>query len=94
MGKGNDWLRHLAEGADFFDENITREPLLELCGNNRVLIEHHCGVMEYGPNQIRIKIKNGDFAIVGMNLRLCQMCADKLMIRGKIQEIHVRKGRN
>lgn len=76
------------------DENITREPILELCGNSRVLIENHCGVIEYGPQQIRVKIKHGDFTVIGSGLRLCRMCGEKLLIRGRIEEVLVRKGRS
>lgn len=75
------------------DENITREPILELCGNSRVLIENHCGVMQYSPMEIRVKIKQGDFTVSGTGLHLCRMCGEKLLIRGRIREIAVRKGR-
>ena len=94
MGKGKNWLQRMAEEADLLDENIAREPILELCGNSRVLIENHCGVVEYGPGQIRVKIKNGDYTVRGSGLPLCRMCADKLLIRGRIEEILVRKGRS
>ena len=94
MGRGKNWLRRITEEADLLDENIKREPLLELCGNSRVLIENHCGVVEYGPLQIRVKIKNGDFTVTGNGLHLCQMCGEKLLIRGRIEEVLVRKEKN
>jgi sporulation protein YqfC len=94
LGKGKNWLQRMAEEADLLDENIAREPILELCGNSRVLIENHCGVVEYGPGQIRVKIKNGDYTVRGSGLHLCRMCSDKLLIRGRIEEILVRKGRS
>ena len=93
MGRGKNWLMRVAQTTDLLDENITREPILELCGNNRVLIENHCGVMEYGTELIRIRVKNGDYCVVGSGLRLCKMCEEKLLIRGVIQEVLVRKGR-
>lgn len=93
MGKGKNWLQRIAEEADLLDENVIREPILELCGNSRVLIENHCGVIEYGPQQIRVKIRQGDFTVRGTGLRLCRMCGEKLLIRGRIEEVFVRKGR-
>lgn len=94
MKKGNHWLGRIQEEMDLLEENIVREPLLELCGNSRVLIENHCGVIEYGPQRIRVKIKNGDFGVIGTDLQLCHMCGEKLLIRGRIEQILVRKGRN
>lgn len=94
MGKGKNWLQRMAEDADLLDENIVREPLLELWDNSRVLIENHCGVVEYSLAQIRVKLKNGDYTVRGSGLHLCRMCADKLLIRGRIEEILVRKGRS
>ena len=93
MKKGNHWLGRIQNEMDLLEVNIAREPLLELCGNSRVLVENHCGVVEYGPQRIRVKIKNGDFAVLGSGLQLCNMCADKLLIRGRIEQILVRKGR-
>jgi sporulation protein YqfC len=93
MGRGMNWLMRMAQETDLLDENITREPILELCGNSRVLIENHYGVMEYGTELIRVRVKNGDFTVVGRGLRLCRMCEEKLLIRGNIQEVLVRKGR-
>ena len=93
MGKGKNWIQRIAQQADLLEENITREPILELCGNNRVLIENHCGVIEYGPQQIRVKIRLRDFTVRGTGLFLCRMCEDKLLIRGRIEEVLVRKGR-
>lgn len=90
--KGKNWLQRVAEEADLLDENITREPILELCSDHRVLIENHSGVIEYGPQQIRIRVKSGDYTVLGSGLRLCRMCGEKLLIRGRIDEILVGKG--
>lgn len=92
MDKGKKWIQRIVEDADLLDENITMEPILELCGNSRVLIEHHCGVLEYSRERICVKIKNGDFTILGSGLSLCRMCLAQLVIRGKIESVQVRKG--
>lgn len=93
MEMGKNWLRRIAEEADLLDENVTVEPILELCGNQRALIEHHCGVIEYSMERVRVKIKNGEFTVIGKGLSLCRMCSQQLLIRGRIESVQVRKGR-
>lgn len=91
-GKEDFWNRLLRQ-AGLQEENVTNEPLLELCGSARVIIEHHCGVVEYGRERIRVRIKNGEFTVCGEELTLCRMCAEQLLIRGRIQTVQVQRGR-
>lgn len=93
MQPGKRWLKKLVEQADFMDESVTLEPILELCGNRRILIEQHCGVLEYSAERITVKIKNGTFTVIGEGLDLCKMCSAQLLIRGRIESVQVRKGR-
>lgn len=86
------WNR-LLQQTGLQEENVTNEPLLELCGSSRVIIEHHCGVLEYGGERIRVRIKNGEFTICGTDLTLCRMCREQLLIRGCIQMVQVNRRR-
>lgn len=90
--RGN-FLQRLADGADLSEENITAQPLLEVCGDRRVVIERHEGVTEYTRDRITVRVKGGEYCVMGQELSLCRMCDQHLLIRGKIDSIQVRKGR-
>ncbi len=93
MGNGRNLLQRLADSADLQEENLTVQPLLEICGNNRVVIEGHGGVTEYGTERICVRIKGGEYAVNGSGLTLCRMCNQQLLIRGSIQSVEIRRGR-
>ena len=42
------WMERMVERADLPGEALPGQPLVELLGERRVLIEHHGGVTEYG----------------------------------------------
>lgn len=92
MERGKDWLRRLADRAELYDENPEKQPLLEVCGSSRVVIEYHMGVLEYSPQRITVKVKNGEYSVVGEQLSLCRMCTHQLLIRGRIQCVQIREG--
>ena len=58
--------------------------LVELYGNERVLIEEHRGILAYGDDEIRVGTSFGVAVIQGMELRLCCMSRSQLVIRGRI----------
>ena len=58
--------------------------LVELYGNERVLIEEHRGILGYGEEEIRVGTSFGMAVIEGMELRLCCMSRGQLVIRGRI----------
>ena len=58
--------------------------LVELYGNERVLIEEHRGILAYGDEEIRVGTSFGVAVIQGMELRLCCMSRSQLVIRGRI----------
>ena len=58
--------------------------LVELYGNERVLIEEHRGILAYGDEEIRVGTSFGIAVIQGMELRLCCMSRSQLVIRGRI----------
>lgn len=93
MGNNKSWLQRLADSADLQEENVTAQPLVEICGSSRVVIEHHLGVTEYGTQRICVRVKGGEYAINGTKLSLCRMCNQQLLIRGNIDSVEIRKGR-
>lgn len=58
--------------------------LVELYGNERVLVEQHRGILGYGSECIRVGTSFGCLTIEGLELRLCCMSRSQLVIRGRI----------
>ncbi len=85
-------IERLSSITDLPDEPIPGQPLLELYGTHRALVEHHSGVTEYGENRIRVKVKFGDICIEGTNLELKRMTKGQLVISGCIQCVQLNRG--
>ncbi len=88
MGKHDLWDR-----LDLPGESLPGQVLVEISGENRVLIEHHCGVREYSRERIGVKVKYGMLQVCGSCLELRCMTREQLVISGKIDCI-VLKRRN
>lgn len=65
------------------------QPLLELYGERRVLIEHHRGVTEYGRERIQVRANYGQICICGGCLELAKMTSEQLVITGRIDSVHL-----
>ena len=59
-------------------------PLIEIYGDNRLLIEHHMGISCYTDKEILIKVRKGYIVICGDKLDLRKMSKDKLVVAGRI----------
>lgn len=87
MKKDRNILQWIAEGADLAGEPIPGQSLVELSGDCRVLIENHCGVIEYSRERIGIGVKFGQVTVCGCGLELCRMTREQLIICGRIDTI-------
>lgn len=83
------WIQHIADSADLAGEAIPGQSLVEIFGERRVLIEHHCGVTEYGREKIRIKMRYGSLCVSGVGLELSRMSAEQLIISGRIDSVSI-----
>ena len=72
-------------------EVFSKAPLLELTGENRLLIENHHGVLAYSLEEIQIKVSYGKISVIGKNLKIMQMSREQLAIVGRIVEIHLNR---
>ena len=90
--KRNTAIHRFAQRTLLQGELIPTRPLLELCGFERMLIENHQGIMEYGHERIRIRVKNGLICVSGKQLQLCMMSASRLVIAGIVEEIKLDRG--
>lgn len=87
MKQRNGMLERLADRTDLQGEALPGQPLLELYGDRRILIEHHRGVTEYGRERIQIRVRYGLICICGGCLELARMTSDQLVITGRIDSV-------
>ncbi len=73
-------------------DSVPLQPLLELCGEHRILIENHRGVMVYESECIQVRVAFGSLSIEGQNLRICRMQNHQLVIQGMIGAVRVLRG--
>lgn len=80
-------LEKFFERIDLLGEVVPGQPLVELSGDGRVLIENHQGVIEYSHDRVAVLVNYGKVIIVGYGLELVRMCKDQLIILGRIVSI-------
>ena len=85
-------LQSLALPSRLYSETLPGEPLIEIVGSRRVLIEHHKGVTAYSCDEIRICVSYGQICICGTNLELICMTKDQLIVTGVINNILLLRG--
>lgn len=81
------WLDRLGEHLDLPGEHPPGQPIVEIAGDRRVLVEGHRGVIQYDSNQIGIHLSFGIVQIQGSGLELAHMTKDRLVIRGHIGSV-------
>ena len=79
-----EWLRKLADHAELEEEMVPGQPVVELLGEGRVLIEGHRGVSGYSEREIAVNTRIGVVKITGCNLKLTRMSVSRLIISGGI----------
>lgn len=93
MGKRRYIWERLADGADLAAEPMPGQPIVEIAGDRRVLIENHFGVKEYSREKIAVKVKYGFVCVCGCGLELIRMTREQLVISGSIDAVSlVRRG--
>lgn len=92
MDRGS-FLDKMARAVDLSTEPTPGKPLVEIVGDQSVLIENHCGVISYSTQCIRVKTKQGCICISGSGLVLKRLSREQLKISGTIinVELHGRR---
>lgn len=86
--KGRDFLW---DRLDLPGEAVPGQPLVEIAGDCRVLIEHHHGVREYSRERIGVNVKYGVVQVCGSGLELRCMTREQLVISGKIDCVMLKR---
>lgn len=91
MGKRRNFLEQLAMDSEVGAEVIPVQPIVEISGDSRVLVENHFGVKAYSRENIVINVKFGHICVCGCGLELMRMTKDQLVIRGRIQSVVLKR---
>lgn len=91
MGKGHELMTFLMDQTMWEPESVPGQPIVEIAGDRRVLIENHLGVAAYGQEKILTKVKFGTVCICGCNLEIVHMTKDQLVIYGNIDFIKLQR---
>lgn len=91
MGRAYRFLEQLAEHAELEMEPIPAQPIVEIAGEGRVLIENHCGVKAYCPERILVNVNFGTICVCGCALELLRMTKEQLVIRGRIDSVSLQR---
>ena len=56
-------------------------------GNRSLLVENHCGILEFTSERIALASRCGDIEVEGSELSLAEVRRDALLIRGSIRSV-------
>ena len=84
-------LDHVAMGIDLPWMIIPDQTLVEIAGQNRVLIENHKVVKVYECNKIHVCVSFGELCICGSGLELARMSKCQLVITGRIDCVSLQR---
>lgn len=87
MKNRTDVGRLLRPLSDLTGEPLAGQPLVELCGTDRLLVENHRGLLEYTRELIRVRVCFGEICVLGQEMHLANMTRPQLVICGKIQQV-------
>ena len=84
-------LRYFTESAGLHMEALANMPLLELCGEDRILVENHKCVVGYTDEEIIIRVNFGLIQISGDDMKITCVNREQVVIGGNIRNITLLK---
>ena len=84
-------MQKIMDRADLCEESFAGVPVVEMVGDQRVLIEGHCGVTNYSVECVCVKVKYGVISVIGMNLELARMTGKQVVVTGRIDSVQIRR---
>lgn len=92
MKQRGNFFEKVVMGADLPGEVLPGQPLVEITGSCRVLIENHGGVTVYGCRELHVKVGFGKVCVCGSGLELARMTKQQLVITGTIDCVSLQRG--
>lgn len=94
MWKGRNFIDNLMAQASVNSDSLPVQPIVEITGANRVLIECHKGVLAYSRERILVGVQYGSLCVCGCGLELIHMSREKLIINGRIDSVSLQRRRS
>jgi len=91
MGKGRNFLEHMMTQSSLSPDTVPGQPIVEIAGDRRVLIECHRGVLAYSRERIQVSVGYGCLCICGSGLEMVHMTKEKLIVSGRIESVHLQR---
>ena len=73
--------------AELLEDLHPNRPRVEILGSSRVIVENHCGILEYDDTVLRIKCHGCEVRILGADLSLTALSLDELSVTGVISSV-------
>ena len=84
MKAGERGVRAVSNLFDLPKEATLGLPRIIILGHEEMLIENHCGIVEYSPEIITVATKSGSTSVTGGGLLLKSIDTERIHITGKI----------
>ena len=91
MKAKENFLQRITERIELNGEPLPGQPVVEIGGENRVLIENYGAVKEYSPQKICVRVKYGTVVVTGCELELRRMTKEQLVICGIINGVNLQR---
>lgn len=84
MKRSRKLLENVLDAVHLDSELQPKLPVLELAGDQRVLVENHKSVIHYSDEQVLIRVDYGQLSVKGCGLKLVRLGREQLVITGRI----------
>jgi sporulation protein YqfC len=68
-------------------EQVQSLPRLTWIGQSQLYIEHYEEMVVFSEQQLRLRTAYGDLVIHGLQLRICGLYQDEILVEGKILSV-------
>lgn len=89
MNQKKNIFQRVIHGNELSHEVLPVAPLVEIIGDERVLIENHICVVSYDTSKVCVRVKYGTVFVQGEQLHLTYMSIEKLIITGSINSVQL-----
>ena len=76
-----------APALEWLRDAVGGEARATVAAGRRALIENHAGILEYGPELVRLSARNGEIRVQGRELTLSEVRAHSLIVNGRIDAV-------
>jgi sporulation protein YqfC len=83
--------KRLADALELQHDVALNLPALHLTGGERLLMENHRGLLEFGKTKIRVASSAGIVEIAGENLDIKSVGREDLLVTGNISSIIINR---